>query len=76
MILEECWFYNEVAHYMLTPEIENDLHNLRGFKFNFDEKENFPKWRIEALENLLQKQIDNILHERRLYIPYKQRSDN
>jgi hypothetical protein len=60
--------FNEVAHSVLTPEIASDLKNLKGFKFDRDTNYALPEKRLQHLEEIIDMQIDNILHDRHLYI--------
>lgn len=60
--------FNEVAHSVLTPEITSDLQNLKGFKFDQDTNYALPAERIQHLEEIINMQIDNILHDRHLYM--------
>lgn len=64
--------FNEVAHMVLTPEIESDLKKLRGFRFERNTKLGFPEERLVQLENVVNMQIENVLSGRKLYLPKKQ----
>lgn len=61
--------FNQVAHQMLSPEIRADLNNLKGFSFQKHPRYNLPEERLKILEELIDKQIYNILHDIRLYVP-------
>ncbi len=61
--------FNQVAHQVLTSEIRADLNNLKGFSFQRHPKYNLPEERLKHLERLIEKQIYNILHDIRLYVP-------
>ena len=54
---------------MLTPEIRADLNNMKGFSFQKHPRYNLPEERLTILEELIDKQIYNILHDIRLYVP-------
>ena len=60
--------FNAIAHDMLTPSIIADLKNLRGFKFNRNTSYALPEERLNALEEIVNMQIDNILQGKYLYI--------
>lgn len=60
--------FNEIAYQMLTPEIKADLINLKGFQFTRG-KIDLPEERIKALEQLVNRQIDKILNNIRIYVP-------
>lgn len=60
--------FNLAANAMLTPEIRADLINLKGFKFQKDGKYDLPDDRLKHLEELIEKQIEGILHSKSLYI--------
>lgn len=61
--------FNEIAHALLTPEIRNDLKNLRGFEFQRNDEFNLPEERLQKLNKLVDQQIDGILECKRLYVP-------
>lgn len=61
--------FNEIAHVLLTPEIRNDLKNLRGFEFQRNDEFNLPEERLQKLNKLVDQQIDGILECKRLYVP-------
>lgn len=61
--------FNQVAHQVLTPEIKADLNNMKGFSFHKHPKYNLPEDRLNQLENIIDKQIYNIIHDIRLYVP-------
>lgn len=61
--------FNQVAHQLLTPEIRSDLNNLKGFTFRKHPEYNLPEERLHHLEQLIDKQIRNILQDIRLYAP-------
>ena len=61
--------FNEIAHALLTPEIRNDLKNLRGFEFQRNDEFNLPEDRLQKLNKLVDQQIDGILECKRLYVP-------
>lgn len=60
--------FNAIAHDLLTPSITADLKNLKGFKFDRGVSYPLPERRLEALEEIVNMQIDNILQRRCLYI--------
>ncbi len=51
----------QTAKICITPELEKVLINLRGFVFTRHPKYNLPEWRLKALENQLQQNIEKIL---------------
>ena len=61
--------FNEIAHALLTPEIRNDLKNLRGFEFQRNDEFDLPEERLQKLNKLVDQQIDGILECKRLYVP-------
>ena len=61
--------FNEIAHALLTPEIRNDLKNLRGFEFQRNCEFDLPEERLQKLNKLVDQQIDGILECKRLYVP-------
>lgn len=61
--------FNEIAHLLLTPEIKSDLKKLRGFEFDFSSCSNFTDLRKNTLNIQINKQIDRILNDVRLYFP-------
>lgn len=63
--------FNEIAHRMLTPEIQADLKNLQGFQFDRRVQYGLPEERLRELENIVNMQIDNILQDKHLYIHMK-----
>lgn len=67
--------FNEIAHMLLTPEIKSDLRGLRGFEFDFSKCPNFSELRKTTLNEQVNKQIDRILGDVRLYMPNSQKDD-
>lgn len=53
--------WNGVAASLLTPKLKKTLINLSDFKFERHPKYNLPEWRLEALEKLIHKNIQEIL---------------
>lgn len=51
----------EPAADCMTPECKKALINLHGFKFERHPKYNWPEWRIEAMEQLINQNIEIIL---------------
>lgn len=49
------------AKICITPELEKVLINLRGFEFIRHPKYNLPEWRLKALEEQMQQNIERIL---------------
>ena len=49
------------AKICITPELEKVLINLRGFEFTRHPKYNLPEWRLKALEDQMQQNIERIL---------------
>lgn len=59
--------FNITAHSLLTPRLRQDLLNLKGFHFRQDGEFDLPKERITMLEQVVNRQIDNILSGTSLY---------
>lgn len=59
--------FNVTAHSLLTPRLRQDLLNLKGFHFRQDGELDLPKERITMLEQVVNRQIDNILSGTSLY---------
>lgn len=59
--------FNTTANLVLTPEIKSDLRNLKGFTFKRKQDLLFPDSRLEALEVIVNMQIENILQSKSLY---------
>lgn len=53
--------WNRVAAGLIDQKMKKILINLLGFKFERHLKYNLPEWRLEALENLIHKNIQEIL---------------
>lgn len=51
----------KTAAYCMTPECKKALINLYGFKFEQHPKYNWPEWRIEVIEQLINQNIETIL---------------
>ena len=68
--------FNEVAHALLTPDIQSDLRNLKGFEFEQNGEYNLPEQRLKELNRLIDRQIDGILESKRLYIPSNEYTNN
>ncbi|MCD8074954.1 MAG: HipA protein [Lachnospiraceae bacterium] len=60
--------FNEIAYGVLTPEIRADLKNLSGFQFSRNRLYGLSEERLSVLDQLVNTQIDRILHRKRLYI--------
>lgn len=59
--------FNTAAHSLLTPQIRQDLLNLKGFRFRRDGEFDLPEKRLEMLEHVIDRQIDHILSGTSLY---------
>ena len=59
--------FTRVGQEMMTSEIRSDLINMKGFKFSFRGDEVFPEWRVNALEEIINLQINALLSRSRLY---------
>ena len=57
--LSQDWL--KTAAYCMTPEAKKALIRLKGFIFQRHEKLNLPEWRIQALETLINQNINEIL---------------
>ena len=68
--------FNEVAHALLTPDIQSDLRNLKGFEFEQNGEYNLSEQRLKELNRLIDRQIDGILESKRLYIPSNEYTNN
>ncbi len=53
----------EDARILITPSMRKRLINLKGFEFKKHPKYNLPDWRIEALNKIVNRQIDLILQQ-------------
>lgn len=53
--------FEYIAKGVLTPELRRRLINMYGFKFKKHKRFNLPDWRLEALEKLINRQIEKIL---------------
>ena len=59
--------FNMAAPNLLTPQIRKELLNLKGFHFRLDGEFDLPKERLLMLEQVVNRQIDNILNGTSLY---------
>lgn len=59
--------FNMAAHGLLTPQIRQELQNLKGFHFQRDGEFDLPRERLIMLEQVVNRQIDNILNGTSLY---------
>lgn len=59
--------FNTTAHSLLTSQLRQELLNLKGFHFRQDGEFDLPKERIIMLEQVVNRQIDNILNGTSLY---------
>lgn len=50
-----------IAAFCLDPDLRRTLINLSDFKFKRHKKHNLPEWRLEALENIIHRNIERIL---------------
>ena len=57
--LSDKW--NGVAASLLDQKMKKVLINLSDFRFKKHPRYNLPDWRLEALENLIHKNIQEIL---------------
>ena len=55
------------AKQVMTKEIQSDLINLKGFKFT-DPGFGFPEWKLNVLNKLVDKNINEILGQRRVFL--------
>ncbi|MDO4329611.1 MAG: hypothetical protein Q4C66_09775 [Lachnospiraceae bacterium] len=51
----------------MTSAIRSDLVSLKGFQFTFRGDEMFPEWRVKAIEEMINKQIEALLSKEILY---------
>lgn len=68
--------FTEMGQRMLTSKIRSELVNLQGFKFSFRGNQDFEPWRVNVLEEMVNKQIKAILNGERLqtkdvFVPQK-----
>lgn len=54
------------AGLVLTPEIRNDLMNLKGFRFSRGDEYGWPEERLRILEGIMDRQIEKILEMDRI----------
>lgn len=66
--------FNLLANAMLTPAIRADLINLKGFRFETGKYDFEPK-RLRALEEIINKQIDNVLQRKAFYLSAEARKE-
>lgn len=59
--------FNVAANLVMTPEIKSDLRNLKGFTFERKQDILFPDRRLDALDVIVNMQIENILQSKNLY---------
>lgn len=59
--------FTRMGQQALTPAIRSDLINLKGFQFSFRGDERFPVWRVKAMEEIVNRQVEAILSKERLY---------
>lgn len=65
--------FNEIAIKCMTPSIKSNLKNLKGFEFS-PQKYHLPQKRLKLLERMVDKQIDNILHQKTITIHQEENS--
>ena len=59
--------FNTAAHSLLTPQLRQELLNLKGFHFRRDGDFDLPEERMLMLEQVVNRQICNILNGTSLY---------
>lgn len=59
--------FTRLGQQAVTSEIRSQLINLKGYQFTFHGDERFPAWRVEAMERLIDRQIDALLSKTQLY---------
>lgn len=72
--------FTRIGQQALTSDIRAGLIGLKGFKFSFRGDDRFPSWRVKAMEELVNRQIEavlskEILHTRDVFIPAKREED-
>lgn len=59
--------FTRVAQTVLTPELRSILISLKGFEFSFRGDERFSEHRVKFMESLINRQIEAILSQEKLY---------
>ena len=59
--------FTRMAQQAVNSAIRSDLIGLKGFQFAFRGDESFPEWRVHAMEELVNRQIEAILSKNILY---------
>lgn len=54
--------FTRMGQQALTPDIRSDLIGLKGFRFAFRGDEKFPEWRVKAIEEIVNRQIEAVLN--------------
>ena len=67
----------ELGQKVMTDDIRSDLKNLRGFRFSFRGDDKFPAWRVQKMEEIIDRQIEGLISKEKLltkdiFIPEQQ----
>lgn len=53
--------FTRMGQQAVTSAIRSDLVGMKGFQFTFRGDEHFPEWRVKAMEELVNRQIEAVL---------------
>lgn len=59
--------FTRMGQQAVTSAIRSDLVGMKGFQFTFRGDEHFPEWRVKAMEELVNRQIEAVLSKDILY---------
>lgn len=59
--------FTRMGQMVMTSEIRSTLIGLEGFRFSFRGDENYPEWRVNMMEELVNRQIEALLDKNVLY---------
>lgn len=59
--------FTRMGQQAVTSAIRSDMVGLKGFQFTFRGDEQFPEWRVKAMEELVNRQIEAVLSKDILY---------